>query len=89
MDKWHKMPDGKPKGVRTLLATLHEVLWDGSSWKPVNLPDLMTNPAALKKAHRKCILLTHPDKHQTAGPETHYKADRIFNAINDGFKATQ
>ena len=86
IEKWHKNPDGTCKDVRTLLGTLHEVLWENSGWQPVPLSELMTNAAALKKAHRKCILLTHPDKHQNASSEQIYRADRIFNAVNDGFK---
>ena len=31
---------GKEQNIRALLATMHEILWDGTTWKKLSLPDV-------------------------------------------------
>ncbi|OEH78312.1 hypothetical protein cyc_06533 [Cyclospora cayetanensis] len=51
LDRWAKTADGGFKDVRTLLSTVHSVLWEGASWEPVSLSSLMLQPN-LKKHFR-------------------------------------
>lgn len=49
------------KGIRALLASLHEVVPAGSRWEPMALGDLL-EPAAVKEAWKRAALAVHPDK---------------------------
>ncbi|KAL8269643.1 hypothetical protein Esti_006398 [Eimeria stiedai] len=86
LDRWAKTADGSFKDVRTLLSTMHEVLWQDAAWEPASLSSLMMS-ATLKKQFRRALLLAHPDKHQSAPPARQYRAERIFQALNESFKA--
>merc|ERR1712150_118156 len=86
MEAWAKTPDGKFKDVRTLISHVHQVIWDDADWTAPSMADLMMNKAAVKKAYRRICVHTHPDKHQNASAEKQFRADRIFNAINEAFK---
>lgn len=90
LDNWAKNKDGTGyKDIKTLLCTMHEVIWQGSNWQQVPLSELMVNPEAkVKKFYRKGVLIAHPDKHQSASGEQQYRAERIFNALNEAFKAS-
>mmetsp|Transcript_77 Transcript_77/g.176 ORF Transcript_77/g.176 Transcript_77/m.176 type:complete len:279 (-) Transcript_77:112-948(-) len=88
MDKWAKTADGnKFKDIRTLISTVHTVLWPNSNWTPVSLSELVANNTNTKKFYRKAILMCHPDRHQSASAEQQVRADRIFEALNSAFKA--
>eukprot|EP00933_Yihiella_yeosuensis_P052080 TRINITY_DN5006_c1_g1_i1.p1 TRINITY_DN5006_c1_g1~~TRINITY_DN5006_c1_g1_i1.p1 ORF type:complete len:364 (+),score=96.90 TRINITY_DN5006_c1_g1_i1:107-1198(+) len=88
MDDWAKLPTGEAyKDIRTLLSTLHTVIWKGSGWEPLPLSELVAGPGKVKSFYRKAILLAHPDRHQGAEIEQQVRADRIFNALNEAFKA--
>lgn len=53
--------DGKRENLRALLASLDQVLWEGSGWKKVGLHELvMAN--RVKIIYMKAIAKTHPDK---------------------------
>lgn len=53
--------DGKRENLRALLASLDQVLWEGSGWKKVGLHELvMAN--RVKIVYMKAIAKTHPDK---------------------------
>lgn len=53
--------DGKRDNLRALLASLDQVLWEGSGWKKVGLHELvMAN--RVKIVYMKAIAKTHPDK---------------------------
>eukprot|EP00913_Durusdinium_trenchii_P034139 g31952.t1 len=97
MNEWARTPDGQSyKEIRTvlqyvacgrtLLSTMHTVMWEGTGWKPLSLSELVAD-SSIKKNYRKAILLAHPDRHQSASSEQQVRADRIFNALNESFKA--
>ena len=86
MDKWALTEQGKFKDVRSLLSTMGSVLWEGSGWVDVPMGELMISDAAVKKTYRKAIGLRHPDRHQKESADQQYRADRIFNAINESYK---
>ncbi|EER03615.1 homeobox-containing protein, putative [Perkinsus marinus ATCC 50983] len=86
LDHWAYTEQGKPKDIRTLLSNMEEALWPNSGWNAVSAGELMVNTGAVKKAYRKAIILCHPDRHQSASPDEQYRADRIFNALNEAFK---
>lgn len=53
--------DGKRENLRALLASMDQVLWEGSGWKKVGLHELvMANK--VKISYMKAIAKTHPDK---------------------------
>jgi len=87
LDRWAMTEQGKFKDVRSLLSSMSTVLWPNSGWEDPPFGELMINEAAVKKTYRKAIIMCHPDKHQSAGTEQQYRADRIFNAINESFKS--
>lgn len=87
LNDWAKTPDGQSyKEIRTLLSTMHSVMWQGAGWKELSLSELVAD-SSIKKNYRKAILLAHPDRHQSASSEQQVRADRIFNALNESFKA--
>eukprot|EP00931_Biecheleriopsis_adriatica_P060157 TRINITY_DN36113_c0_g1_i1.p1 TRINITY_DN36113_c0_g1~~TRINITY_DN36113_c0_g1_i1.p1 ORF type:complete len:356 (+),score=85.76 TRINITY_DN36113_c0_g1_i1:47-1069(+) len=87
MNDWAKTPDGQSfKEIRTLLSTMHTVMWENSGWQPLSLSELVAD-SNIKKYYRKAILMAHPDRHQSAASEQQVRADRIFNALNESFKA--
>ena len=86
LDRWAFTEQGKYKDVRSLLSSMNSVLWLNSGWTDVALGELMTNEAVVKKTYRKAIVLTHPDRHQKESADQQYRADRVFNAINESYK---
>uniref|UniRef100_A0A6Q2X423 Cyclin-G-associated kinase n=1 Tax=Esox lucius TaxID=8010 RepID=A0A6Q2X423_ESOLU len=75
--------EGKERNIRSLLSTLHTVLWEGETrWKPVNIADLVT-PDQVKKYYRKAALVVHPDK--AAGKPYEDYATLIFMELNDAW----
>ncbi len=86
LDRWAFSEPGKYKDVRSLLSSMESVLWLNSGWQTIAMGELMINDTAVKKLHRKAIILCHPDRHQQAPADQQYRADRIFNAINEAYK---
>lgn len=85
LDRWAKTADGSSfKDIRSLLVTLHEVMWANSAWAPLGMSELIQE-GRIKKYYRKAILLTHPDRQQE-NAEQQVRADRIFHALNESFK---
>ena len=76
---------GKKKQIRVLLSTLHTVMWPNSAWKEVNMGKLL-NPVAVKKAHRRAMLIVHPDKHGSHTMERRFVAERVFEAVNEAWE---
>lgn len=85
LDRWAKTADGSNfKDIRSLLVTVHEVMWPNSGWAPLGMSELIQE-GRIKKYYRKAILLTHPDRQQE-NAEQQVRADRIFHALNESFK---
>jgi len=74
--------------IKTLLCTLHTVLWPGNDWKILGLADIET-PGQVKTLYYQAVNKYHPDKNQGKPQEQIYVADRIFNAISEAWKAYQ
>ncbi|KAF7458429.1 protein-tyrosine-phosphatase [Cryptosporidium felis] len=83
INKWSRKPDGTYKDIRILLSTLHQVLWKGAQWEPVEISQLMSDIEVVKKLYRKAIILCHPDRHQKEDEYHKNRAHLIFMAINE------
>ncbi len=87
LDAWCLDPTKNTwRDVRTLLGNMHDVVWEGANWTKQDLGDLMMNPAKVKKARQRAILIAHPDKHKDADGARRYRAERIFEAVNESWK---
>ena len=87
LDEWAlNVQTGEWRDVRTLLGTMHDIIWEGATWTKQDLGDLMMNPAKVKKARQRAILIAHPDKHKDADGARRYRAERVFEAINEAWK---
>ncbi|KKY29518.1 putative uba domain-containing protein [Diaporthe ampelina] len=77
--------DGKRENLRALLASLDQVLWEGSGWKKVGLHELvMAN--RVKIVYMKAIAKTHPDKlAQDASIEARMIAATVFSTLNESW----
>lgn len=85
---WAYDESGGTKNVRTLLATMHTVLWEGAKWKPVTMADLI-QPAKIKRAYYKAMLVVHPDKNGDQPPDQQYIAERVFETLNEAWERFQ
>jgi len=85
LDKWAFNTDGTVKDCRTLLGTIQDVMWAGCTFKSTTVPELMMSEAKVKLAYRSCIIVFHPDRHQKADGDTVYRAERIFQHINEAW----
>lgn len=73
--------NGRVKNIRTLLSTMHTVMWDDSKWTEVNMGKLIqTND--IKKQYRKAMIVVHPDKSSGRNAEQLLIAERVFAALN-------
>ncbi|KAJ1438405.1 DnaJ domain-containing protein [Ochromonadaceae sp. CCMP2298] len=85
LEAWGTDPSMKKKrNVRSLLSTMHTVLWEGTRWKTVGLGDLL-EPRQVKLAYRKAMLVVHPDHCVTATNEHKFISKRIFEAVNEAY----
>lgn len=84
LDRWESRNHQK-NNIRSLLATMHNVLWKDSGWEPIGPGDLMT-PAQIKAAYFKSLNIIHPDKHENDPPSIRYISERVFAAVNAAFK---
>eukprot|EP00914_Ancora_sagittata_P019798 GHVO01039410.1.p1 GENE.GHVO01039410.1~~GHVO01039410.1.p1 ORF type:complete len:178 (-),score=35.18 GHVO01039410.1:139-672(-) len=87
LDHWCLNDDGTIKDIRILLSSMQNVLWPDSEWESAPLPKLMISSDIVKRYFRKAIILCHPDKHFHAESSRQYRAERIFSALNDSYKA--
>lgn len=77
--------NGRVKNIRTLLSTMHQVMWDGSKWTEVNMGKLIT-PPDVKKNYRKAMIVVHPDKSGGRNAEQLLIAERVFAAVNTAWE---
>lgn len=75
---------GKKRNIRTLLSTMHTVLWPGARWTAVSLADLIV-PNKVKIKYRKALLVVHPDHNVNEDNEKRFIAKRVFEAINEAY----
>ncbi|RLN32321.1 hypothetical protein BBJ28_00009941 [Nothophytophthora sp. Chile5] len=73
--------NGRIKNIRTLLSTMHQVMWEGSKWTEVNMGKLL-QPSDVKKHYRKAMIVVHPDKSGGRNAEQLLIAERVFAAVN-------
>ncbi|XP_033637106.1 cyclin-G-associated kinase-like [Asterias rubens] len=74
---------GKERNIRTLISSLHTVLWEEESrWKQVGMHQLVT-AGEVKKLYRKACLCIHPDKH--TGTPHQELTKLIFMELNDAW----
>lgn len=73
------------RNVRTLLTTMHTVLWPGNKWKAIGLGDVI-EPKQVKLQYRKAMLVVHPDKLSSESAEIQFIAKRIFEGINEAYQ---
>jgi hypothetical protein len=73
------------RNVRTLLSTMHTVVWPECSWKPIGLGDVIES-SQVKKVYRKAMLVVHPDRCSGLSGEVRFIAKRIFEAINEAYQ---
>ncbi|KAM0060762.1 putative Chaperone J-domain superfamily [Helianthus debilis subsp. tardiflorus] len=81
--KIHMWSSGRTGNIRSLLSTLHFVLWAESGWKPVALVDVI-EANALKKSYNRAMLCLHPDKLQQKGIDSHkkYIAEKVLDILH-------
>jgi hypothetical protein len=73
------------RNIRTLLSTMHTVLWPGCSWQAVGLGDVL-DAKQVKLKYRKAMLVVHPDRCSGSSAEVKFIAKRIFEAINEAYE---
>ncbi|GAB9472068.1 Dnaj heat shock n-terminal domain-containing protein [Globisporangium polare] len=77
--------NSRTKNIRTLLSTMHQVMWDGSKWAEVNMGKLI-QPTDVKKHYRKAMIVVHPDKSGGRNAEQLLIAERVFAAVNTAWE---
>jgi len=74
--------EGKERNIRTLLSSLHKIIWDGARWQECNMSQLV-GPGDVKKMYRKACLAVHPDKQM--GKENENLSKLIFMELNEAW----
>lgn len=83
LNRWVGNPN--KNHVRVLLCTLPDILWPGHTWQRLGMQDVQ-EPAQVKSAFRKYILMLHPDKVVGSGDNDKiYISNRVFSAMTDAF----
>lgn len=71
--------------IKVLLATLHQVLWQGSPWGVIGM-DKLAEPKQVKTCFRKAIMVVHPDRQPPdCDGDRRYISNRCFAALNEAF----
>ncbi|CAI5714866.1 unnamed protein product [Peronospora destructor] len=73
--------NGRVKNIRTLLSTMHQIMWEDCKWSEVNMGKLI-QPNDVKKHYRKAMIVVHPDKSGGRSAEQLLIAERVFAALN-------
>jgi hypothetical protein len=85
LTEWAFDASKKKRNMRTLLTTMHKVLWEGNKWKEIGLGDVL-QPKQVKVCYRKAMLVIHPDRLAGESPERRFIAKRVFEAINEQYQ---
>ena len=83
---WAAEPSGTKKSIRSLLSTMHTVLWEGAKWEPVPLAKLVV-PARVKFYFMRAATVVHPDKMANLDPGQKFIATSIFHAVETAYRA--
>jgi len=74
--------EGKSRNIRTLLCSLHKIIWQGAKWTECGMHQLVSS-ADVKKMYRKACLAVHPDKQM--GTENENISKLIFMELNEAW----
>ncbi|CEG46118.1 dnaj heat shock n-terminal domain-containing protein [Plasmopara halstedii] len=80
--------NGRVKNIRTLLSTMHQVMWEDCKWTEVNMGKLI-QPNDVKKHYRKAMIVVHPDKAGGRNADQLLIAERVFAALNTAWEDFQ
>ena len=78
--------EGKSRNIRTLLCSLHKIIWAGARWTECGMHQLVST-ADVKKMYRKACLAVRPDKQMGSDKENISKL--IFTELNDAWAKFQ
>ena len=83
--EWQRRGKGN---IRLYLATVQDVLWEGHTWKPIGMTDLVT-PEQVKRAWKRVLVNIHPDKVQQKGGSAsqRFVADKVFHTMLEAYNA--
>ena len=84
IDAWQKK---NQNNIRTMLANLGDVLWEGHRYKAPDMATLM-QPIGVKKSYHKALVIIHPDKVSQSGGDMsqRYIADKVFDIMKVAYK---
>lgn len=84
IDAWQKK---NQNNIRTMLANLGDVLWEGHRYKNPDMASLM-QPTGVKKSYHRALVIIHPDKVSQAGGtmSQRYIADKVFDIVKVAYK---
>ena len=84
IDAWQKK---NQNNIRTMLANLADVLWEGHRYKSPDMGALM-QPVGVKKCYHRALVVIHPDKVSQAGGDMsqRYIADKVFDIVKVAYK---
>lgn len=84
IDAWQKK---NQNNIRTMLANLGDVLWEGHRYKAPDMATLM-QPTGVKKSYHRALVVIHPDKVSQAGGDAsqRYIADKVFDIMKMAYK---
>jgi len=74
--------EGKARNIRTLLCSLHKIIWSEARWSECGMHQLVTS-ADVKKMYRKACLAVHPDKQM--GTDNENISKLIFMELNEAW----
>ena len=74
--------EGKDRNIRSLLCSLHKIIWQGARWTDCGMHQLVSS-ADVKKMYRKACLAVHPDKQMGTDNENFSKL--IFMELNEAW----
>ena len=74
--------EGKSRNIRTLLCSLHKIIWTGARWTECGMHQLVSSND-VKKMYRKACLAVHPDKQM--GTDNENLSKLIFMELNEAW----
>ena len=74
--------EGKSRNIRTLLCSLHKIIWAGARWTECGMHQLVSSND-VKKMYRKACLAVHPDKQM--GTDNENISKLIFMELNEAW----